>query len=160
VDTARDVSIGLNENHLRRAFATCRYTDKLLVAIEAVLGASASDALFNRYEQTLPPDCRVRIVDSIGRLRRSMVDLLARHHLNIPKPSGDPAFAIDSTLMFIDDAVEELRPEHMGGYGALDASAAASLEDVVRELRGPVREMKGLLAPIIRPLPLEGNERR
>jgi hypothetical protein len=47
MDTTRDVPIGLNENHLRRVFATCQYTNKLLVAIEAVLGTSASDAFFH-----------------------------------------------------------------------------------------------------------------
>ena len=147
--TAPDVPTGLNENHLLRIFATCQYTDKLLVAIEAVLGTSASDALFLRYQQTLPLSCRAGLIEAIDRLRRSMVDVLARHRIRIPAPSGDPAFVIQSNLTFIDDGVEELRPEHMGGYGALDAEAAAELEATVRQLRAPLQEMNALLAPII-----------
>lgn len=136
---------GLNENHLRRLYATCGYVDKLLVSIEGVLNVSESDALFHRYRQVLPPAARAGIVEGIRQFRASIVETLARHGIGLPAPSGDPAFAIRKDLQFVDDALEELLPSNMTGYGLLSAEAAADLEHVVGDLRLAVSRLQSML---------------
>jgi len=136
---------GLNENHLRRLYATCDYLDKLLMSVERALNVSESGALFHRYDRTLPPAARDAIVESIRQLRQSMTDTLARHGIDLPAPSGNPAFAILTGLRFMDDALEELLPQHMKGYGTVSAEAAASLERIVRDLRAGVASMASVL---------------
>lgn len=136
---------GLNENHLRRLYATCDYLDRLLMSVERALNVSESSALFHRYDQTLPPAARDAIVESIRQLRQSMTDTLARHGIGLPAPSGNPAFAILTDIRFMDDALEELLPKHMKGYGTVSAEAAASLERIVSDLREGVASMASVL---------------
>ena len=136
---------GLNDNHLRRLYATCGYVDKLLVSIEGVLNVSESDALFRRYQQVLSPAARADIVAGIRQFRASLVETLARHGIGLPAPSGDPAFAILKDLQFIDDALEELLPSNMTGYGSLSAEAAGDLELVVGDLRADLSRLRSTL---------------
>jgi hypothetical protein len=126
---------GLNENHRRRLYATCRYLDKLLVSIEGVLNVSDSRALFHRFDQVLPSETRTTIIGRIEWLRQTIVETLARHGIGLPAPPGDQAFAIEADLRFMDDTLEELLPQHMKGYGPLSPEAAASLERIVHDLR-------------------------
>jgi len=126
---------GLNENHRRRLYATCRYLDKLLVSIEGVLNVSDSGALFHRFDQVLPSETRTTIIERIERLRQTIVETLAGHGIGLPAPSGDQSFAIEADLRFMDDTLEELLPQHMKGYGPLSPEAAASLERIVHDLR-------------------------
>ena len=135
---------GLNDNHRRRVYATCTHLDKLLTGIEAVVRASSPDdggPLFRRYEQTLAPEVRAEALAWVGEFREIIRSALARHRIGLPAPSEDQRFAVSSALGFIDLDIEELRPEHMTGYGTLDSRAAADLEAIVAAFREHVRTL-------------------
>jgi hypothetical protein len=132
---------GLNDNHRRRIFATCKHIDKLLTGIEAIVSAVPPEdggPLFHRHAQTLPPKARAEVVAWIGQFRALMQSALARHRMDLPPPIDDQAFAVSSSLGFMDLDLEELRPEHMQGYGVLDATAAADLDAIVAEFRAHI----------------------
>jgi len=132
---------GLNDNHRRRIFATCKHIDKLLTGIEAIVSAVPPEdggALFHRHAQTLSPEARADLFAWIAQFRAIITSVLARHRMGLPPPVDDQAFAVSSTLGFMDLDMEELRPEHMQGYGVLDATAAADLEAIVAEFRAHI----------------------
>jgi hypothetical protein len=137
---------GLNDNHRRRIFATCKHIDKLLTGIEAIVSAVPPEdggPLFHRHAQTLPAEARAEVFAWIAEFRALIQSVLARHRMALPAPIDDQAFAVSSSLGFMDLDLEELRPEHMQGYGVLDATAAADLDAIVAEFRAHI----GVLAP-------------
>jgi hypothetical protein len=132
---------GLNDNHRRRIFATCKHLDKMLTTIEAIVAAAPPEdggALFHRHGQSLPPEVRADVAAWIRQCRDIMRSVMARHGLVPPPPVDDQQFAVSSVLGFMDLDVEELRPEHMKGYGVLDATAAADLDAIVAEFRAHI----------------------
>jgi hypothetical protein len=133
---------GLNDNHRRRVFATCKHLDKLLASIETTAAACAPEgggALFHRHAQSLSPDVRAEVAAWVRQFREMIKGVLARHRIALPPPVDDQRFAIASTLGFMDLDMEELRPEHMKGYGVLDDRAAADLDAIVGELRAHIQ---------------------
>ena len=141
---------GLNDNHRRRIFATCKHVDKLLTRIEAIVSAVPPEdggALFHRHTQTLPPAARAEVFAWIAEFRGMIKGVLARHRMGLPPPIDDQAFAVSSSLGFMDLDMEELRPEHMQGYGVLDATAAADLDAIVAEFRAHIGVLAARLPP-------------
>ena len=141
---------GLNDNHRRRVFATCKHIDKLLTGIEAIVSAVPPEdggPLFHRHAQTLAPEARAEVFAWIGDFRGIIKAVLARHRMGLPPPVEDQAFAISSTLGFMDLDMEELKPEHMQGYGVLDAAAAADLDAIVAEFRAHIGVLAARLPP-------------
>lgn len=139
---------GLNDNHRRRIFATCKHIDKLLTGIEAIVSAVPPEdggALFQRHAQTLSPEARADVFAWIAQFRAIITSALARHRIGLPPPVDDQGFAVSSTLGFMDLDVEELRPEHMQGYGALDATAAADLDAIVAKFRAHIEVLASRL---------------
>jgi hypothetical protein len=141
-------TVGLNDNHRRRIFATCAHLDKMLTSIETTVGASSpgdGGPLFHRFEQTLSPASRTEVLAWVRGCRRIIQSVLAQHRISLPPPSDDQQFAIASTLGFMDLDIEELRPEHMKGYGTLDSFAATELESIVSTLREHVQTLAARL---------------
>jgi hypothetical protein len=139
---------GLNDNHRRRIFATCKHVDKLLTSIEAIVSAVPPEdggALFHRHAQTLSPETRAEVFGWVAQFRRIIKAVMARHRMGLPPPIEDQEFAISSTLGFMDLDLEELRPEHMKGYGVLDATAAADLDAIVAEFRAHIEVLAARL---------------
>jgi hypothetical protein len=133
---------GLNDNHRRRIFATCKHLDKMLTSIEAMVSAPPPDeggALFHHHEQTLSPDARAEVSAWVRQFREAMRSVLARHRIALPPPVDDQRFAVASLLSFMDLDTEELRPEHMKGYGVLDPTAAADLDAIVTQFRAHIQ---------------------
>lgn len=146
--TQESAHAGLNDNHRRRVYATCTHLDKLLTGIEAVVQApSPGDGgpLFRRYEQTLAPQVRTEVLAWVAEFREIIRSALARHRIALPAPSEGQRFAVSSSLGFMDLDIEELKPEHMTGYGTLDPTAAEDLEALVAAFRSHVRALAARL---------------
>jgi GTP-binding protein EngB required for normal cell division len=131
----------LNSNHERRLSVTCRYIDKLLADMESILSVSSSRLAFPRYIPDLTSAQRRLVEDYISRIRAQLIRVLDGQ--NIERPSADIPVgrSLHSTLTFVDIAVEELKPEHMRGYGEVPPQAAVELNGIAGELQGLVRQL-------------------
>jgi hypothetical protein len=139
-------SNSLNWNHRRRLSVTCRHIDRLLAEVDAALNPAASKRAFPQYHLDLSREEKRMVEDHIAGIRARLVNIL-RHHEMEPSAADIPVSRLlHTTLTFVDIAVEELRPRHMRGYGAVPPAAAAELNAVVEELQAFVRELNHNLA--------------
>lgn len=134
-------SNSLNANHERRLAVTCRYIDKLLGDVETALNMSASQLAFPRYASDLSPLQRRVIEDYIGRIRSRLVRALDGQGIERPPADIPVSQSLHSNLVFIDIAAEELRPQHMRGYGKVAPSAEAELNGIASDLQDLVRQL-------------------
>jgi hypothetical protein len=130
-----------NEFQAQRLYVTCQYMDRLLGEIESVLGASASKAAFPRYFVDVGPDQCRKIENQIAELRAFLVRVLDDQGISREGPSIPASRAIRVALGTIDIAAEELKPQHMRGYGDLAESAATELNEIAAELRDLVSKL-------------------
>jgi GTP-binding protein EngB required for normal cell division len=136
----------LNEHQQRHLLVSCRHIDKLLAEIEDVLTASTSGSPFPRYRSGLLPVQKKVVEDYLQRIRARLVRVLASQDMHVEPPSIDSTFAIRTVLMFADNAIEELRPKYMRGYGAVPPAVVPEIEGLVDELRSVIQKLSEYLA--------------
>lgn len=137
---------GLNENHQRRLIVTCQCIDGLLATIDTVLATAGNGSPFGQYADDLIPAQKRVVEDSVRRIRTQMVRLLASHGLQPTPRQIDASYAIRTGLTFADDAVEELKPSYMRGYGEVSPEAVATLNAIAEELQATIRRLDAALA--------------
>jgi hypothetical protein len=135
-DTTRTRLPGeLNDVQRRRLGATCKYIDGLLCDIEHALHSPESESPFPHYLVDVSP-AQVRMVeDHIRRLRTQLLRTLDWQHMKPEPPEIPVSRSLITDIGFVDIAVEELRPRHMRGCGAVPEDAISGLNEVVDELR-------------------------
>jgi hypothetical protein len=125
----------LNAVQRRRLGATCKYIDGLLCDIEHALHSPQSESPFPHYVVDVTPAQVSLIEDHIRRLRAQLLKTLAWQHMKPEPPEIPVSRSVMTDLGFADIAVEELRPRHMRGCGAVPEDAISGLNAVVDELR-------------------------
>jgi len=136
----------LNEYQARRLQVTCRYIDRLLGDVEAILNTAASKAAFPRYSDDLTPAQRRTIEDFIAHLRARLVRVLESQGISKERTPMPVSHVLRVTLGTIEIAIEELKPKYMRGYGEVHEAAAAELNRIVAELGGLVSKVQRYLA--------------
>lgn len=125
----------LNDVQRRRLGATCKYIDGLLCDIEHALHSSESESPFPHYAVDIT-SAQVRLIeDHIRRLRAQLLRTLDWQHMKPEPPEIPVSRSVLTDLGFVDIAIEELRPRHMRGCGAVPEDAVGGLNEVVDELR-------------------------
>lgn len=137
---------GLNESQQRHLLVSCQYVDTLLSDIESIVSAPRSSSPFPRYRTTLPPVQARMTADYLARIRSRLVRILDSQGIRVPPPQFDARFSIRSALIFADNAVEELRPKYMRGYGDVPDALVADIDGVVDELRTVLHRLDEYLA--------------
>ncbi|MGA3047548.1 MAG: hypothetical protein ABSD67_13030 [Terracidiphilus sp.] len=131
----------LNTVQGRRLSATCKYIDGLLCDIQHALHSPESKSPFPHYLVNVSPAQVREIEDHIRRLRAQLLKALDWQHLK-PEPAELPVSrSVMTDLGFVDIAVEELRPCHMRGCGAVPEDVIGGLNEVVNELRSLVHNI-------------------
>jgi hypothetical protein len=137
--------IELNQHHRRRLLVSCQYIDGLLASIERAL-AGASLSPFPKYSQDLTAEEQREMRQRVAQLRSQLVMFLKRRQIPIPPPSISARHSILTSLSYIDIAVEELKPQYLGGYGpvlpALVPELTSSVEELQRTVKAAVSEIK------------------
>jgi GTP-binding protein EngB required for normal cell division len=135
----------LNEAQRLRLSVSCQYIDRLLTDIESILHTASSPSPFAKYIVDISPAQARVLEDYIHRLRGQLLRSLAWQQLEPGDPTIPATHAILTNLSFIDIAVEELRPRHMRGSGAVSDRVAGDLNGVVHELRSLIEGMNRYL---------------
>jgi GTP-binding protein EngB required for normal cell division len=135
----------LNEAQRLRLSVSCQYIDRLLADIGNILHTASSPSPFAKYIVDISPAQARVLEDYIHRLREQLLRSLAWQQLEPGEPSIPATHAILTNLSFIDIAVEELRPRHMRGSGAVSDRIAGELNGVVHELRSLIEGMNRYL---------------
>lgn len=131
---------GLNENHKRRILVSLQYADSLLQDSLNLL-TSGSQLLFPRAVPNLSSADFHWIESYAQKIREQMTRLTERLDLKAPPPSSPSSWILRTNLTTLDVALEDLYPEQMTGYGAIDPQAARDLAWVVEELRRLVGQL-------------------
>jgi len=134
-DITRTRVIGeLNDVQRRRLGATCKYIDGLLCDIEHALHSPESESPFPHYVVDVTP-AQVRMIENhIRRLRAQLLKTLDWQHMKPEPPEIPISRSLITDLGFVEIAVEELKPRHMRGCGAVPEDAISGLNAVVDEL--------------------------
>jgi len=135
----------LNEAQRLRLSVSCQYIDRLLTDIGNILHSASSPSPFAKYIVDISPAQARVLEDYIHRLRGQLLRSLAWQQLEPSDPTIPATHAILTNLSFIDIAVEELRPRHMRGSGAVSDRVAGDLNGVVHELRSLIEGMNRYL---------------
>lgn len=135
----------LNEPQQRRLMVTCNYVDKLLGEIENALHSATSLSPFPRYVVDVTPAQAREIEGHIVRLRSQLLRMLAWQHLTPEPPKIPVSRSIATDLAFIEIAIEELKPRHLRGCGAVPEDAVAELDQEIHQLLSLVGSMESYL---------------
>jgi GTP-binding protein EngB required for normal cell division len=135
----------MNENHRRRLLTSLQHADKLLQECLAVLMPS-SRALFSRHLEDVSPSEAHWVQSYAEKIRSQFSALLRRFDIQPPEPSILSSWVIRTNLISLDIDLEELDPEGLRGYGAIDPDAAQELAWAVGETRRLVNQLHSFLA--------------
>jgi hypothetical protein len=135
----------LNEPQQRRLVITCKYIDNLLSDIEHALHSARSPSPFPRYVVDITPEQARVIEDHIGRLRAQLLRTLDWQHLKPELPEIPVTRSITTDLAFVEIAIEELKPRHLRGCGAVPEDAVDELNKVIHDLLSQVKGMESYL---------------
>jgi hypothetical protein len=132
----------LNDAQQRRLSITCKYIDQLLCDMEHALHSATSQSPFPRYVIDITPAQARVIEDHISRLRSQLLRTLAWQHMRPEPPEIPVTQSLLTDLAFVDIAIEELKPRHMRGCGAVPEDAVEGLNEVINELRSMAGSME------------------
>jgi GTP-binding protein EngB required for normal cell division len=135
----------LNDFQRRSLQAGFKYIDRLLG--EALVGMSPAneDAIFASTLPDATPVQRKVIADQAARLRRAIRSALDSCAIPVQPPEISAVWNLRSTLISIDIALDEMGPEHLRGYGALDADTGAGVNAALVQIRTVLTELRAYL---------------
>jgi GTP-binding protein EngB required for normal cell division len=137
---------GFNENHQRRIHVSFQYIDELLNDAERAMATAGSPSLFNKYSNDTTPLQRKIAHDYIGRIRAAMRQLIEEYDIPVEAPHCGALWAAQTSLLFADISVGELRPDKLLGYGSLSDEAARALETMSTQLHALLNRLQKYLA--------------
>jgi hypothetical protein len=135
----------LNDAQRRRLASTCKYIDRLLLDIEHALHPAASQTLFPRYVVDMDAAHIRALEDQIRRFRLQLLRALAWQHMKPEAPESPVTGLLITNLAFVENAIEELKPHYMRGYGAISGDAEDDLNGIIDELRSMAQGMEEYL---------------
>jgi hypothetical protein len=78
-------------------------------------------------------------------IHQAMRQILQEQGIQIGLPEKSVINFIRTSLIFADMSIEELRPQHMRGYGHLSVEATEELNKIAAALKGLVAQIKAEL---------------
>jgi len=135
----------LNDNHRNTLLAAIRYMDGLLG--EALAGLSPGDdgSIFSPTVPDASPVQRKVLADQAARLRRALRAALDACAIPVCPPTIGAFWNFRCFLVSMDIALEDLGPEHLRGYGAIDETAVAGIAVLQAQIRTILVELQTYL---------------
>lgn len=138
----------LNENHRRHLRIMFQLVDEDLTEIVRLLDSTQAQSPFSEFIADATPVQHRVIADYAARTRSRMRTLLEQHGVSLPQPHISSIWAARARLLAAGITVEELRPDHMRGYGELSETARKDLSALVAELMDINAKMEAYLAQV------------
>ena len=121
-------------NHQRYLFSRFHYIDETLGDAVQALEPGDDGRLFKPLVPDATPAQRKILADYLTQLRFALRNFIETHELQEIPRSVSGLWSVRNAVIFAQNAVAELRPEYMRGYGALDAESVTASERLVAEL--------------------------
>ena len=113
----------LNPYHKHHLLVSCQYVDQLLSDIENILTAASSKAAFPKYTVDIGPAQKKVVEDYVARIRAQMLRVIEGQGIERAAPRLGALHSIQTTLLFVENSLEELKPKYMRGYGRVPEAA-------------------------------------
>jgi hypothetical protein len=118
---------GLTENHERGLLASVQYAAQLIRQCEEILAASDRPSPLNRYTGGLTPPQRKIVEDYLQRLHQQLLRFLDAAGISPPAARISAVHAIHNAMMFVENALEEMRPGYLRGTARCPRAPSSSL---------------------------------
>lgn len=135
----------MNENHRRHLATTLSHIDNLLAQAGRIAGGDNRPSPFLRFSPGTSEDQREVIGDHISRIRQLMTSIMEDLGLPRSEPTSSALWAIKGCITSALDAVAEIKPSIMSGYGELTASDIDAIQRVMSELGNALDQFKAEL---------------
>lgn len=121
-------------NHQRYLFSRFHYIDETLGEAIQALEPTDEGRIFKPLVPDATPAQRKILADYLTQLRFALRKFIEAQELQEIPRSVSGLWSVRTAVIFAQNAVTELRPEYMRGYGALDAESVSASERLVAEL--------------------------
>ena len=118
----RSVAIGFQDIHQR------------LTALEEAIACCERQSPLSEYVRDMSPTETKVVQDYFSRVRGALLDCLEQYEIPLESRRISLRWALQTGLAFVGIAVDELGPEHLRGYGALDSNGRAILRKIQQEI--------------------------
>ena len=136
-----------SEYQINHLVGTFHHIDQLLGSVEVAL-MDDSRGLFPEHVQDLGAEQKARLVAFVTEFRNRLSLKMEEYNIDRPTPKTTASRAVESALIFIDIALDDLRPQTMRGYGALSQNASAELHRLIHELQSLTASVAGTSKPL------------
>lgn len=124
----------LNEPQSRAILCGFLDIDRRMADLEALLAPGSNPSPFSRHVNDLSPTEARVVRDYFARIRAVMLAHLRECEIPLDIRSTSLRWALQTGISFIGIAVDELRPERLTGYGALEGDAYARSAEARQDL--------------------------
>ncbi len=121
-------------NHQRYLFSRFHYIDETLGEAIQALAPTDEGRIFKPLVPDATPAQRKILADYLTQLRFALRKFIEAQDLKEIPRSVSGLWSVRTAVIFAQNAVAELHPEYMRGYGALDAESVSAGERLVAEL--------------------------
>ena len=136
----------MNENHQRHLIATFQHVDNLLSEAERIMASAGSGSPFQEYSQDTTPIQRKVTHDYVVRVREAMRRILEELKIPLKPPISGALWAARGHVTFASNAIAEIEPEPMRGYGDLSDEDTRAMDRTVAELNAELARIASYLA--------------
>lgn len=135
----------LNDFQRNSLAAGFKYIDRLLGEALGGLSPANENAIFAPTLPDATPVQRKVIADQAARLRRVIRSALDACAIPVSPPDVGALRNLYCALISIDIALDEMGPDHLRGYGAVDADAVAGVNATLAQVRTALAELQTYL---------------
>lgn len=132
----------MNENHRRHLAVTFSHIDNLLAEIGNISAAGSRPSSFIRYAPSATEAQRKVIDTHITQIGQLMDRIMADLELPRPEPGCSALWAIEACINSALDAVAEINPRIMRGYGELSAADTDTINRLMAEMNTALEQFK------------------
>ena len=144
----------LNEPQSRAILCGLLDIHQRMAELEALIASGTRPSPFSKYVNDLSPTEAKVVHDYFARIRTAMLGHLRECEIPLDVRPTSLRWVLQCGITFIGITVDELRPEKLRGYGALDETGYAQVAKIRDDLERLVDQVAAYAAPRTRARPV------